>query len=363
MAGKDKTRQRLILIIRYLKEYGENGEKINIKHLQNYLAEQSSNRQIIYNDLRVLEQLGADIKHTKNGHYIYMTQGFTNGELMLLADGICSSSFLTAKKAEELILHIKQMTNMKRFDDLAKDIDVVLRNKTMNESCIKNIEHIHDAIKDKKQVEFSYAKYDSKGKLWYAAKAGDQYEKVFVETNKHVPLGDEKPHIHLVSPYKMVWDNSQCYLICGKKNYNKRIKIMNFRADRIYNLSSTNKYIDKLNSSNEFYDPKNKGLDIEKYMSSIFEMYGSKNGDLTTVKFIVSNSLKGAMIDKFGKEIRIREYDNEHSLFSAQIQISKLFFGWLAKFSYNDLRVIEPKELVDTYKNHLRSILDDYDVT
>ena len=29
MAGKDKARQRLILIIRYLKEYGENGEKMH----------------------------------------------------------------------------------------------------------------------------------------------------------------------------------------------------------------------------------------------------------------------------------------------------------------------------------------------
>lgn len=362
MAGKDKSRQRLILILRYLKEYGENGERINIKHLQDYLADQSSNRQIIYNDLKVLEELGEDIEHTKNGHYIYRAKGFTNGELMLLADVICSSSFLTAKKAEELILHIKQMTNMRRFDDLAKDIDVVLRNKTLNNNCIKNIEHIHDAIRDEKKIEFSYAKYDNKGKLWYGVKTDDKYEKVFAETNRHVPLGNERPHFHLVSPYKMVWDNSQCYLICGKKNYNGRIKIMNFRADRIYNLSLTNKSIDKLNSSNEFYDPNNKTLDIEKYLHSIFEMFGSKDGQLTNVKFVVSNTLIGAMIDKFGNQINIREYDGDHSLFCAQIQISKLFFGWLAKFSYNDLRIIEPKDVVNTYKEHLLSIVNEYNV-
>ena len=136
--------------MQYLREFGENGQKIDITHLQDYLQELSSNRQIIYNDLKALEELGAGIEHNKNGHYIYKPQRFSSGELMLLVDVICSSSFLSAKKAEELITHIKQMTNMKGFDDLSHDIDVVLRNKTINEECIKNIEYIHEAIREKR---------------------------------------------------------------------------------------------------------------------------------------------------------------------------------------------------------------------
>ena len=154
MAGKRKSRQRIIAIMQYLREFGEDGQKIDIAHLQDYLQELSSNRQIIYNDLKALEELGAGIEHNKNGHYIYKPQSFSSGELMLLADVICSSSFLSAKKAEELITHIKQMTNMKGFDDLSHDIDVVLRNKTINEECIKNIECIHKAIREKKKLTF-----------------------------------------------------------------------------------------------------------------------------------------------------------------------------------------------------------------
>ena len=362
MAGKGKSRQRIIAIMQYLREYGEDGQKIDIAHLQNYLRELSSNRPIIYSDLRALEELGAGIEHSKNGHYIYKPQGFSSGELMLLADVICSSSFLSAKKAEELITHIKQMTNMKGFDDLSHDIDIVLRNKTINEECIKNIECIHDAIREKKKLTFSYAKYDETGELWYAVKTGDVYKKVFPETNLQLPFEHgERVGIHTVSPYKLIWDNSQCYLICGKKYESNDIKILNFRADRIYGLSALNEENDKLDMSSDFYNPEKDTLDAEKYLRSIFEMFGAKNGKLTTVNFVVSKKLKGAMIDKFGKQTIFTDFDEYHLKFTVPIQKSDVFFGWLAKFRYDDLRIVSPSELISDFKDHLQNIFYGYD--
>ena len=362
LAGKRKSRQRIIAIMQYLREFGEDGQKIDIAHLQDYLQELSSNRQIIYNDLKALEELGAGIEHNKNGHYIYKPQSFSSGELMLLADVICSSSFLSAKKAEELITHIKQMTNMKGFDDLSHDIDVVLRNKTINEECIKNIECIHKAIREKKKLTFSYAKYDEAGELWYAVKTDDDYKKVFPETNVQSPLEpSERVGIHTVSPYKLIWDNSQCYLICGKKYESNDIKILNFRADRIYGLSVLDEENDKPDMSSDFYDPEKEVLDAEKYLRSIFEMFGSKDGKLTTVNFVVSKKLKGAMIDKFGKQINFIDYDEHHLSFMVPIQKSDIFFGWLAKFRYDDLRIVSPSKLISDFKDHLQTILEGYE--
>ena len=361
MAGKGKSRQRLIAITQYLREYGEDGKKINIRHLQKYLGDLSSNRQIIYNDLKSLEELGAGIEHSKNGHYIYKPQGFSSGELMLLADVICSSSFLSTNKAEELITHIKQMTNMKRFDDLSHDINVVLRNKTLNEECIKNIECIHDAIRERKKLTFSYAKYDEAGELWYAVKTDEGYKKVLTETNAQVPFKpEERTGIHTVSPYKLIWDNSQCYLVCGKRYEQNIIKLLNFRADRIYGLTVLEEENDKLDTSNDFYDSEKDTIDAEKYLRSIFEMFGSKDGKITKASFIVAKKLKGAMIDKFGKQVAFTDYDEYHIRFTVPIQKSDIFFGWLAKFRYDDLRIVSPPELVSEYKAHLQTIAEGY---
>ena len=363
MAGKDKSRQRMITIMRYLRENVENGGIINIQALQGYLGEMSSNRQIIYKDLNSLAELGAGVTHTLNRHYIYQGQSFSDGELMLLADVICSSSFLSAQKAKDLLLHIRQMTNMKRFDDLEKDIDVVLRNKTLNESCIKNIEIIHDAIRDEKKISFSYAKYDDDGELYYCKKTKDGYEKVLVATGEQTPLGKEQKSIYYVSPYKMVWDNSQCYVICGGILKNNSIKIYNLRADKIFELSVLDNKIDRLISSHPFYDHKNNTFDTEKYLSSVFEMYGSNNSELTRVEFVVSKNLKGAMIDKFGSSIRFEEYDDRHYRFTANVQVSDVFFGWLAKYSFDKVRIISPPGLIDRYREHLLGIIGGYDET
>ena len=276
------------------------------------------------------------------------------------ADVICCSSFLSAKKAEELISHIKQMTNMKRFDDLSQDIDVVLRNKTLNDECTKNIESIHDAIRNGKKICFSYAKYDTNGELWYVKRTENGYEKVSADTNEYIPLGDALPRIYMVSPYKMVWDNSQCYLICGRKNDEGRVRIANFRADKIFNLSVTDEKNDDLDPTNAFYDVNTNSLDAEKYLSPIFEMFGSKDDEVTKVKFAVLKKLKGAMTDKFGKQTHFIEYDESHFCFSVQIQRSNTLFGWLAKYRYDELRILEPNELIMEFADHLKSVLTEY---
>ena len=244
MAGKGKTHQRIFAILTYLNQYAKNGESINIKELQDYLGELSSERQIIYNDLQEMELAGIGITHDKNKHYYYDNKSFTDGELSLLADVICSSSYLDAKSAEELILHIKQMTTMDKFDDLTKDTNIFLRNKTLNSECIKNIDILHNAIREKKQIEFNYSKYNNTGEL--------------IKSGKRT-----------VSPYNLVWDNSQCYLIAGIK-YKGVTELRIYRADKIFNLTSLENEIHYPISKNPFFNAKSKSINAEKFMKSVF---------------------------------------------------------------------------------------------
>ena len=185
--------------------------------------------------------------------------------------------------------------------------------------------------------------------------------KVFAETKETVSLKpDERTGIHTVSPYKLIWDNSQCYLICGKKDYSGCIRILNFRADRIYGLSVSDEETDKLDKSNAFYDFDKNTLDAEKYLRSIFEMFGSKDGKLTKVTFTISKKLKGTMIDKFGKSVEFKDFDDNHISFTVPIQKSSTFFGWLAKFKCDEVKITSPHDLIEEYKEHLKNILDAY---
>lgn len=363
MAGKGKTHQRILATLEYLRSYTEIGKPIDIKGLQAYLGELSSERAIIYNDLHELEAAGAGVYHDKNKHYYFDNKSFSDGELSLLADVICSSSYLDATSAEKLILHIKQMTNMKKFDDLTRQTDIFLRNKALNSECIHNIDILHEAISRNKQISFSYAKYDEYGVLWYDMWNDDRTGTIKVIIDSHIQKshdevgaskGSKPTCVRRSSPYKLVWDNSQCYLI-GYNDHYQNFTI--FRADKIFDLKITDLDRASIIQPNPFYDHNTEEFDAEKFMRSLYGMYGSPKNELTRVQLSVENKLIGVIFDKFGRDIKLKMYDEDHYVFEVDVQVSNMFFGWLAGFTPSQMRIIRPKKLQIQYEEHLRHIL------
>ena len=371
----NRSRYRILQIMRYLKDNLEDGSKIDLKLLQKYLDEDDrktcnkNNKKppdltLILEDLKAMSDMGiGGVKFkavNRRGHYNY-TSPLSNGELMLIINIICSVCYLTKDKARELIQHLCDAMTFERYKKLPIETDIVLRNKTYNDSCIENIDLISEAIRKKKMIRFSYANYDENGEFWYLIKVKkSKYEKVMVETKEHIPSGYIMGRIYVVSPYKIVWDNSQCYVICIQTDLRDRSQtIINFRADKIFDLSiEIDKDIEKPDTDGAFYDPDTGTLDTEKYLRSIFEMYGKP--ELTDVTFVVSKKLIGAMYDKFGTRIDPVEYGKTHFKFTAKIQVSKTFYGWTAKYLPNDLRIIAPDEVISGYRKHLKKIDDSY---
>lgn len=372
MSGKGKTHQRVLAILTYLNEYTEKGKPINIYELKEYLGELSATRQIIYNDLHEFEKAGIGISHDKNKHYYYDKKSLSDGELSLLADVICSSSYLDANSAENLILQIKQMTNMKKFDILTQHTDIFLRNKTLNSECIQNIDLLHEAIFEKKQIQFSYAKYNKKGILWYDILENNKYikfemiahknfkkewtiaETYFIQNKKDVNVKS----LHTISPYKLMWDNSQCYLIGGYTHKNK-FKLRVYRADKIFNLKILSFPREEISVSSPFFH-QSTSFNAEKFIRTIFEMYGSTDNCVTGVTFLISKNLSGVVLDKFGDETKLIEYNDNYFTFKVDIQVSDKFFGWITGFNPDQLKILHPKSLSNEYKMYLKSIIDKY---
>ena len=328
MAGKGKTHQRIFSILSFLNTETKPDEPINIKELQNYLGDECSQRQVIYNDLKQMELAGIGVTHDKNKHYYYNNKRFDDGELELLADVICSSSFLDVKNAEKLILHIKQMTNTENFDEITRQTNIYLRSKSLNPECIENIRLLHQAIGKNRIVEFDYESYNSM-------------------------------HHHIISPYILVWDNSQCYLIGGKK-YKSKNQIRNFRVDRIYGLKVTETMSSPIDYNSPFYSKKTDSFDAEKYMRSIFFMYGSKDTKLTRIQFRISEDMKRVIIDRFGQDTHFIPDGDGYYTFNADIQETNMFYGWAASFTPDKLSIINPKQSRNNYIRHLKRIYESY---
>lgn len=331
MAGQGKSRKRLLREIQFMQQQTQLDRPINIQKMQEYLEEYTATRQIIYSDLNILEEMGAGVTHHKNGHYYYDRQSFSIGELALMTDLVCCAGYPDVESAKKLILHIKQLGNDEEFDALSRQEYLALRNKTDNPNCIKNTDIIHEAIRKDKKIHFIYSYADKYGKS----------------------LLDKE---HDISPYQLLWENSRLYLVGGYE-YNRSVKQISFRVDKIYDLKITDKKRILLPKDNPFFI-EDLGFDAEKYLNSTFDMYNSKNGNTTQVTFCIINKLVGTALDTFGKDIKLEEHDLNHMIFTSEIQVSNMFFGWLAKFTYDQIHIVRPKKIIDEYRKHLQDIID-----
>lgn len=69
-------------------------------------------------------------------------------------------------------------------------------------------------------------------------------------------------------------------------------------------------------------------------------------------------SLTDVVFDIFGDKVKIRKLDDGFVRFSADVQVSPVFYGWCCSFGAN-LRVTSP-QAVDRLKAHVKELYDIY---
>ena len=86
-------------------------------------------------------------------------------ELKLLVDAVQSSKFITEKKSKELITKLEKLCCRKDAAMLSKYVFIVNRPKTENETVYYNVDYIHTAICENKEIKFHYAEWTVKKEL------------------------------------------------------------------------------------------------------------------------------------------------------------------------------------------------------
>ncbi len=327
MAKSSNQKLKILYLMKMLLEKTdeENTMTINdmIAELERYGI--NAERKSIYDDIEALRYYGIDIatRKSKTTDYFVASRVFELPELKLLVDAVQCSKFITYKKSNELIKKIESLASSHQAALLHRQVYVANRVKAINENIYYNVDRLHVAIAENKQVSFKYYDYDIKKEKKYR-KNGELY---------------------FVSPYALSWDDENYYLITFSEKYND---FTHYRVDRMTNIEIVDQPRTIL--------PDNEQFNIAEYSKKVFNMFG---GEEETVKLKFDNSLVNAVIDRFGKDVMLDKVDENSFSVRINVAISSTFFAWLTQFG-NKVKILSPESVIEKYQNSIQEILEQY---
>lgn len=272
----------------------------------------SAERKSIYADIETLKNFGIDVESKREKHtgYYVASRDFELPELKLLVDAVQSSKFITEKKSRELIRKIERLTGKYEAQKLERQVNVADRIKHMNESIYYSVDQIHTAISENKKVSFRYFELNEK-KERVMKRGGDAYT---------------------VSPYSLVWDDENYYLVGMDDLYGER---RHYRVDKMSRLTVTD-------------DERNMSCDAGESGSYSKKLFGMFGGTEASVTLSCENSLAGVILDRFGRETVFRLNGTDHFEFTVTVVISDMFYSWLASFG-GKIRLLFPENVRERY--------------
>ena len=169
MASFDQ-KLRTLRLMEILLERTDDTHMLNASELCTILDQEygiSTDRRTIYTEMEILDKFGLDIqqKKGKNPGYYIGARDFELPELKLLVDAVQSSKFITEKKSKELITKLEKLCCRTDAAMLSKYVFIVNRPKTENETVYYNVDYIHTAIYENKEIKFHYAEWTVKKEL------------------------------------------------------------------------------------------------------------------------------------------------------------------------------------------------------
>lgn len=325
MAKNSGQKLKMLYIIKILEEYTDENHPITTKELIEKLAlyDVTAERKSIYDDIARLQDYGYDIiqKENRNGGGYYLaSREFELVELKLLVDAVQSSRFVTEKKSRELIGKLEKLVNKHDAKQLKRQVYVAGRVKTDNESIYYQVDGIQKAIAENKQIEFVYLEWNAKKEL--------------------VPRREEK---YMVSPWILMWQDEKYYMVAYDQNSQS---LRHYRVDKMKDVE----VLEEKRVGQEVYDK----LNPVAYVNKAFGMFGAKEED---VVLTFPEKLIGVIIDRFGKEVSIRQ-GKQGLRARVKVMVSPQFFAWIAGVGM-ELKIEGPIEVVNEYKDWLSKLLEE----
>ena len=265
MARSENQKLKLLHLKELFETQSDEDHILSMQDIVSYLAARGirAERKSVYADVACLQAFGMDIMLQKGpgGGYFLASRPFELAELKLLSGAVQASKFLSERKSVALIEKLSTLCSKYQAAQLKRQLTVRDRVKSMNESVYYTVDRIHEAIARNLQVRFRYFDWG-------------------VDGRKH-----ERPGDYFASPYALVWDDENYYLIA----HSERHGLTHYRVDKMAKLTISDKP--------RLMTEEAKNLDLTRYGKAVFGMF---SGQAQQVKLRFQNSLAGVVLDRFG---------------------------------------------------------------
>ncbi len=324
----ENQKLKMLYIVRLFSRETDDAHKLTMPEIISKLAAEGVNadRKTLYQDFDELRRFGFDIISEKDGHGFYYYLGsrdFELPELKLLVDSVQSSKFITDKKSDQLIKKLESLVSRYEGSQLHRQVIISGRVKTMNESIYYNVDKIHAAIGDNRQIRFKYFDWNLRKEM--EPRYGGKWYKL--------------------SPWALMWDDEMYYLVAYDS---KHETIIHYRVDKMTQIEM----LDEAREGHEAFGRFN----IAHYTNTLFGMFA---GDETKVTIEAENRLVSVFIDRFGKDIIIAPIDDGHFRTTVTVAVSKHFFGWIMALD-GDVKIVAPDSVVKQVKAEIERLAEKY---
>lgn len=321
MANNGVLKMKMLALWEILRQDSDEEHPLSTNELCRKLNEKGipCERKSIRTDMKQFRNYGFEVESKKVGRervYYIEDRQFSVPELKILIDAVQAATFITERKSAEMVEKIAALGGSHRADILKSNIVHFNTNKHTNEAIYYSVNELEQALLQKKQASFLYFDLNEKR------------ERVYRKEQKN----------YVVDPIALVFVQDNYYLMCYSTKYEQ---IVSYRVDRMENVTMLD-----TPACPQAQLPEEQ---IAAFTEQTFKMFG---GEIETVTLRFSNELIGTIYDKFGEDTQMTRVDEDTCMAKVTVQVSPTFWGWIFQF-HGELQIIEPQDLIDTYKSLL----------
>lgn len=316
-------RANTICIYRILSEHSDECHPLSINEIIEYLKCEyglSIDRRTVYSSIETLKELDYDIStydENKRGYYL-KTRVLSIADVRLICDALYSLYSVSNKQTEELVERLQSVLSEHSRQYFKRLTSIASPRKTDNSSVFKNIGSIDHAISKRVKISFTYMQYGLDKKLH-----------------------PRRSELYIVSPYGMVCENGNYYLLCVKDG---KSELSHYRIDLMKDVRILATRVESKVSA----------FDIANAKKAVYAYAGKPE----EIILRCHKRMISGLIDRFGTEPRIHKLDD--SYFIAKIKaVPQGILFWTMQY-LSDVEILEPaflrRQAIEMIKSNLYDI-------
>jgi predicted DNA-binding transcriptional regulator YafY len=342
MPKSDNQKAKLFALYKILYDYTDENNGLSMAEI---IAKLESNygivaeRRSITSDLATLESvfhIEVEARKSDTTRYHLKTRLFSSQDIESLTHSIQTNGLLNKAAARELTNKLKTLCSIHEAKQIQIQEAISDHIRGIDEDILNKINTIEMAIKEDKQIRFSYPRYI------ISPSACLEYVHV----------------AYSVSPLEIVYTDGEYHLFTYIKK--PRYSSDNDIKEGVFYFS-----LNKIKDVSILSYCKREG--IEQFVTNraagysdaaAYSVYGGKT---ETISMKLSNDLLAAAQDRFCANITTSAIDDKYCRVVAAAEITPEFFGWLFSMG-TGARLLTPLNVAQSYKRWLKEVYEMYQV-